>query len=214
MNQVSHVKEWANPTPAALVALALICFCFFALLTGRISHDATPLLAIWLGCAFIVQLVAAIIDLKEGNISGGNVFLYFSCFFMLATGLEMFLKFYMAHAGIALDPRVDGWAWLVLSLALWLWTPAFFKAPLLLTLIVILVDIATLVVAFMDLGIIAATNAPIAGWCLLFTGIIGLYLCSAMVVNGVYGRKVYPLPGPIIKAKAPSIPESVKDAAS
>jgi len=215
MNQSNHVKEWANPTPAALVALALICFCFFALLTGRISHEATPLLAIWLGCAFIIQLVAGILDLKEGNISGGNVFLYFSCFFMLATGLEMFLKFNMGHAGIVLDTRVDGWAWLVLSLALWLWTPAFFRSPLFLTIIVILVDIATLVVSFMDLGIITATNAPIAGWSLLIAGIFALYLCAAMVVNGVYGRKVYPLPGPIIKEKKIStVSENIKNAAS
>jgi len=217
MNQTSHVKEWANPTPAALVALALICFCFFALLTGRISHEATPLLAIWLACSFIVQIISAILDLKDGNISGGNVFLFFSCFFMLASGLEMFLKFYMGHAGIILDPRIDGWAWLALTFVLWLWTPAFFKAPLFLTFIVFGVDIAAPVISFMDLGLIPKTSGAIAGWALLIAGSIAIYLCSAMVVNGVFGRKLYPLPGPIIKEKkayASNISENIKDTAS
>jgi len=84
MDQTNRVKEWANPSPAALVALALACFCFFALLTGRVTPAATPLLAIWLACCFIIQIVAAILDLKAGNLSGGNLFLFFSCFFMLA----------------------------------------------------------------------------------------------------------------------------------
>ena len=29
----NHVKDWANPTPAGLVALAIACFGFFAMLT-------------------------------------------------------------------------------------------------------------------------------------------------------------------------------------
>ena len=31
LNQENKVKEWSNPTPAGLVALAVACFCFFAI---------------------------------------------------------------------------------------------------------------------------------------------------------------------------------------
>ncbi len=32
MSQENKIKEWANPTPAGLVALAVACFGFFAIL--------------------------------------------------------------------------------------------------------------------------------------------------------------------------------------
>ena len=37
MNETKLVKEWANPTPAGLVALAVACFGFFALLSGKVE---------------------------------------------------------------------------------------------------------------------------------------------------------------------------------
>jgi len=217
MDQTNRVKEWANPSPAALVALALACFCFFALLTGRVTPAATPLLAIWLACCFIIQIVAAILDLKAGNLSGGNLFLFFSCFFMLASGIEMYLKFKMGLAGTVLDSRLDGWAWLTMAFVLWLWTPAYFKNPLLMTFLVLGVDIVVPIIAFRDLGIIPESSGAIAGWILLITGSIAIYYCSTMIVNGVYGRKVYPLPGPIVKERKEStnsVPGNVKNNAS
>ncbi|MEI6856984.1 hypothetical protein [Psychrilyobacter sp.] len=44
LNQENKIKEWSNPTPAGLVALAVACFCFFAILSGKVTHDAMPLL--------------------------------------------------------------------------------------------------------------------------------------------------------------------------
>ncbi len=85
-------KEWANPTPAGLVALAAACACFFALLTGRVSASAMPLIGCWLLGGFVIQIVVALLDLKSGNLAGGNTFLFFSAFFMLVSGLEMLLR--------------------------------------------------------------------------------------------------------------------------
>jgi len=42
-------KEWANPTPAGLVALAVACVCFFALLNGYVNPSAMPLVGCWPG---------------------------------------------------------------------------------------------------------------------------------------------------------------------
>jgi len=116
--QSSPIKEWSNPTPAGLVALAVACFGFFALLTGKITAGALPLLGCWLLGGFIVQLVVALIDLKGGNTTGGNTFLFFSAFFMLVGGLEMMVKSFLSKTGLTLDARVDGWAWLVLAITL------------------------------------------------------------------------------------------------
>lgn len=201
MNQGNQIKEWSNPTPAGLVALAVACFGFFALLSGKVTHDALPLLGIWLLGGFVVQLVVALIDLKGGNTTGGNTFLFFSAFFMLVGGLEMIMKFQMATNNIVLDARIDGWAWLVLTIVIWLWTPAFLKTPFVLSLIVFALDIALPFITLMDLGILSKSFAVIPAWSLLIAGILGIYLSAAMIVNTAFGKPVYPMPGPIIKDK-------------
>lgn len=199
MNQVDGTKEWSNPTPAGLVALAVACFCFFAMLSGNVTSAALPLIGCWLIGGFVVQFIVAIVDLKSRNTTGGNTFLFFSAFFMLTGGLEMLLKFNAITNGIALDTRIDGWAWLVLTVTLILWTPAFFKTPLILTLVVIAIDVALPFITLIDLGILPKTYSSIPAWALLIAGILAIYLAAAIVVNTAFGRQVYPLPGPIIK---------------
>jgi len=199
LSQENQSKEWANPTPAGLVALAIACFCFFALLSGRVTSGALPLLGCWLIGGFVVQFIVGLVDLKSGNSTGGNTFIFFSAFFMLAGGLEFIVKYLAITMGFTLDAHIDGWAWVVLTAVLYLWTPAFFKSPLILTMIVLALDVALPFIALMDLGVIAKTFSVIPAWALLITGLLGIYLSSAIIVNTAFGRKVYPMPGPIIK---------------
>ena len=195
-----HGNGWANPGPAGLVALAMACFTFFALFTGRVDGTALPLLGIWLLGGFVIQVIVAIIELKEGAILGGNVFLFFSAFFMLVTGLECLFKFWMGTKGITLDARMDGWAWLTLAIALILWSPGYFKSPLAMILCVLSLDIAVPVVALKDLTIIpGAIGAPLAGIFLLLAGIFGLYMAAGTVLNTALGKQALPLGSPWIK---------------
>jgi succinate-acetate transporter protein len=199
MSESNQMREWSNPAPAGLVALAVACFIFFALLSGNVKPEAMPLLGCWLLGGFLVQVLVGIIELKGRNTTGGNTFLFFSAFFMLVSGIEMIFKFHMLTNGIAFDGRVDGWAWLALSIVLYMWTPAFFKAPLFLTLIILGLDVAVPLLSFMDMGLLPGTFKPVAAWALMFSGICGIYLSSAIIVNTAFGKKVYPLPGPVIK---------------
>jgi len=196
MNQENQIKEWSNPTPAGLVALAVACFCFFAILSGKVTHEAMPLLGCWLIGGFVIQLIVALLDLKGQNHTGGNTFLFFSAFFMLVGGLEMIMKYNMLNKGITFDAHIDGWAWMVLTAATLLWTPAFFKSTRLLTMIVLALDVSLPFITLMDLGILPKTYAVIPAWGLLIAGMIAIYLSSAIVVNTAYGKTVYPLPGP------------------
>ncbi|MDR2036181.1 MAG: GPR1/FUN34/YaaH family transporter [Coriobacteriales bacterium] len=188
-----QAKEWANPTPAGLVALAVACFAFFALLSGKVEATAMPLVGCWLIGGFVVQLVVALMDLKGGNHAGGNTFLFFSAFFMLVGGLEMFLKYNGIAAGTPLDTRIDGYAWLVLTLVIYLWTPAFFKTFNILSLIVLALDVALPFVALVDLKILPANLTVIAAYALLTAGVLAIYLSAATVVNTAFGKKVYPV---------------------
>ena len=188
-------KEWANPTPAGLAALAVACICFFAMLTGGVGTDALPLIGCWLLGGFVVQLTVGLCDLKSGNATGGNAFLLFCAFFMLVGGLEMIMKYLAIRAGTPLDIRIDGYVWAALAAILILWTPAFCKKFSLLSIILILIDAALPFIALIDLGLIPKSFGHVAAWLLLGAALVAIYLCGAMVVNAAFGRTVYPLPG-------------------
>ncbi|MEN6461206.1 MAG: GPR1/FUN34/YaaH family transporter [Syntrophomonas sp.] len=193
-------KGWANPAPAGLTALAIACFTFYALLTGKVEATALPLLGAWLLGGFLVQIVVGVIEYKEGNLIGGNVFTVFAAFFMFTGGVEMFVKFIYAANKIALDSRMDGWAWLVLSITLLVWCFGYFKtAPLSLNLAVIGLVLACPLISLKDLGVLGPSASVAAGNLLLFTGIMGLYTAGAIILNTSYGRTVLPMGGPFFK---------------
>jgi succinate-acetate transporter protein len=198
-------QEWANPGPAGLTALAIACFTFYALLTGKVDHTALPLLGAWLLGGFIVQIVVAIIEYKEGGLIGANVFTVFAAFFMFTGGVEMLLKFIYASNNVALDARIDGWAWLVLSATLFIWCWGYFKtSPLCLNLAVIGLVLACPLVALRDLGILGSSAAVWAGNLLLFTGIMGLYTAGAIILNTTFGRTILPMGSPFFKMNQPT----------
>jgi succinate-acetate transporter protein len=183
-----QTKEWSNPTAAGLVALAAVCFCFFGLLNGYFPSPGSKLvIGGWLIGGFVVQVIVAILDLKGNNHAGGNTFLFFSAFFMLATGIGMFVK----GLGYGYEPAVDGYAWLALMLVLWLWTPAFFKKIGILSFIVVAIDIALMFIVLNDFGY--NEYVAIGAWALLIAAIMAIYLSAAMVVNTAFGKKIYPM---------------------
>jgi len=200
-------KGWANPGPAGLVALGVACFIFYAVLSGKVEHTCIPLLGIWLLGGFVVQLVVGLMELMEGAIVGGNVFTFFAAFFMLAGGLEMIFKYYASIHGWPMDTRIDGWAWLVLSFSLVLWTPAYLKSgPLSLIGIILALDVATVLVAFKDLAILTAPWAgPTIALFMLISGILGMYTAAGIILNTTFGRVVLPLGGPLIKDTSTSV---------
>ena len=186
-------KEWANPTPAGLVALATACYCFFGMFCGFVEKSAMPLIGCWLVGGFVVQVVVGLLDLKGGNYAGGNTFLFFSAFFMLVGGIEMFVKYNGIAAGAPLDTRIDGFAWLCLTMAVYLWTPAFFKTFNLLSLVVAALDVALPFITLIDLKVLPASFQPVPGIALLVSGSVAVYLGAALVVNTTFGKKIYPV---------------------
>lgn len=195
----AHGGGFANPGPAGLVALAMACFVFFALLTGQTTPACLGLMGIWLLGGFVVQVIVGIIEILSGNTTGGNVFTFFSAFFMLVTGLELIFKFFAIQNGWKIDARVDGWAWLALSSALTLWTPAYFKSPKSLLMVVLLILPALWIVTFTDMGVWPKTLSPIAGWFLFAAGWLGLYTSAAVILNTAFGRTILPMGAPLIK---------------
>lgn len=197
----SEQGGWGNPGPAGLTALAIACFTFYAVLCGKVPHAALPFLACWLIGGFVVQLIVGIIELREGAVLGGNVFVVFCAFFMLTGALE-FLVLTQGKADPA-GMALDGYAWLVLLITLVLWTFSYLKtSPAALGLTVILLDIAVLFVTIEKLGMFgdfAATAGYYGGLFLLFTGIAGMYVAAGIQLNSAFGKTILPLGKPIIK---------------
>lgn len=199
-----HNNGWANPGPAGLTALAMACFIFYALLTGKVTHEAIGLMGIWLLGGFVIQIVCGVMELLKGNTTGGNVFTYFSAFFMLATGLELIFKFFAGINGWKIDAHIDGWAWLALSVSLTLWTPAYLKAAKSMLGVVILVLPALWIITIVDIGVGPKTLMPVAGWFLFAAGWIALYTGAAVVLNTTFGKVILPTGVPLIKSQSGS----------
>lgn len=201
---MSNNGHGANPGPAGLVALAMAGFTFFAMFTGRVDASAAPLLGIWLLGGCLVQVIVGIMELNHGEIVGGNIFLFFSAFFMFVTGFELIFKYFAGINGWPFDARIDGWAWAALAIALLTWTPGYFKSPLSLIIAVLCLDVAVPVVALTDLGVLSMAWKPVAGYGLGLAGVFGLYTAMGVVLNTTYGRTVIPMGKPFVQQQTQS----------
>jgi len=122
---MSQQHSFASPSPQALTALAIACFIFFGILTGKVGAESHMAVAIWLFGGFVCQFTAGVMELKDGNLTGGNVMLLFASFFMLVTGMLNAGEFISHAAGIHWSSAPDPYAWLCLSIILTLITPAY-----------------------------------------------------------------------------------------
>jgi succinate-acetate transporter protein len=200
MSENEH--SFVSPGPAGLAALAVACFGFGAVFTGEVGLGGLPLLAAWLIGGGIVQYTVAVMELKDHNMTGGNVFLFFSAFFMFTAGLSTIFKFLML-SGVFGDIQplvvVEGYCWVAGAAFLTLVTPSYLKAPTPLFLIVLIVDIVLWMIVGLDLGILDVAYKSIAGYMLFVAGAVALYLSGAIVNNHVFGRTVMPTFGSILK---------------
>jgi hypothetical protein len=177
------------------------CFGFAAMLMGLVSHDAAPILAAWLIGGFFVQIVVAVIEFRDKNLPGANVFLIFSSIFMLTGALSVGSKYYLHRAGMPFDASIEAWLWLAVSLWIYIMLPCFLKGPKVLFLLGLLLCIALACIIALDFGIPAgrAQIAQVGGCCLFAAGFLGIYLSGAMSLNAHFGKSILPITSPFIK---------------
>jgi succinate-acetate transporter protein len=197
---MAQEHTFATPAPAGLGALAVACFGFAAVFLGWVKAEGLPILFAWLVGGGVVQYTVAVMELKDHNITGGNVFLFFSAFFMFGASLSVLAKFLMIKFGMAPHVYVEGWTWMAGAGFLTAVTPAYLKANKLIFLLVIMIDIVLWCIVGLDLGKMdPAVGKPIVGWLLVASGWIGVYVAGAVVCNTVFGRVIYPIPAPFVK---------------
>lgn len=193
---------FVNPGPAGLGALAVACFGFGAVFTGKVGLGGLPLLAAWLIGGGIVQYTVAVMELKDHNMTGGNVFLFFAAFFMFGAALSVISKYLMLSGilgSVKPESMVEGFCWMAGASFLTAVTPAYLKSPLPLFLLVVLLDVALWMIVGLDMGMLEASLKPIVGYLLYVIGWIGVYLVAAIVNNHIFGRVILPTFGTIVK---------------
>jgi succinate-acetate transporter protein len=197
----THQHTFANPGPAALIGLVMACFSLFALTNGKVNGTAAPILACWLVGGGLLQYMTGIMELRNGDMKGGNTFFLFGSFLMFANAISVMTKFILTTKNIPFDPRIEGWAWLGITICVLLWTPAFLRKTtgILFTMMVTL-DVALVFLSFLDMGVLdKAVFGTIPGIALLVMAIQAIYLTGAMILNDAFDKTILPIPKPIIK---------------
>lgn len=200
--------SFATPIPAGLGALAVACFAFGAVYLEKVTLAGYPLLAAWLIGGGIVQIVTGVIELKDKNITAGNVFLFFSAFFMFSAAFSVLAKFAMvllvkngmlpeALLDLKTYKIVEGYCWVGGALFITVIIPSYIKAaPRPLTLMIIMLTACLWLIVGLDLQLLEDANKfwhHCVGYLLMTSGLIAIYIVGAVCNNSVFGKELMPL---------------------
>jgi len=178
-----HREWWANPAVVGLMGFATTTMA-----TGlhNVGYwGAGPTLALAIAFGGIAQFIAGVVDLRKGSIFGGSAFMAYGAFWVSLFVLDYVLP----RTGITPGPND-----LLGYFLMWtLFTLSFFVASIKvgnhLAGLFALLLIAYLLLDGVTLGVVPAA---VAGWEIFFTGLAAWYIASAILINGVHGRKVLP----------------------
>lgn len=178
-----HREWWANPAVVGLMGFATTTMA-----TGlhNVGYwGAGPTLALAIAFGGIAQFIAGIVDLRKGSIFGGSAFMAYGSFWVSLFVLDYVLP----RTGITPGPKdLLGYflMWTLFTLSFFI---ASFKVGNHLAGLFGLLLLAYLLLDGVTLNIVPATAA---GWEIFFTGLVAWYIASAILINGVHGKKIQP----------------------
>lgn len=199
----------ADPTAFGVLGLSLVCFVASSAKLGFTDPKATGLLFVWAALlGGIVQIMAASIDFKKGNVFGGTVLGAYG-FFWVGMALSWATMNGMFGPGMkaAVDPKMLGVVfvgYLIFSLFI---TVASFEVNVPFVVMLVLIDVLFFSLAAVSFNMGPVTMfAKLAGWSELIISLVGFYTSGAIFFKNFYGRDILPLGKPlnIIKKAAPT----------
>lgn len=205
----------ADPTAFGVLGLAMVCFVASSAKLGFTDPKATGLLFVWAALmGGIVQIMAASIDFKKGNVFGGTVLGAYG-FFWVGMALSWATINGMFGPGMkaAVDPKMLGVVfvgYLIFSLFI---TVASFEVNVPFVAMLVLIDVLffSLAAVSFNMGPVAVF-AKLAGWTEFIISLVGFYASGAIFFKNFYGREILPLGKPLnlIKKVAPTPVHSQK----
>ncbi|WP_425801908.1 acetate uptake transporter [Desulfitobacterium sp. Sab5] len=190
----------ADPTAFGVLGLALVCFVASSAKLGFTDSKATGLLFVWAALmGGIVQIMAANIDFKKGNVFGGTVLGAYG-FFWVGMALSWATINGMFGPGMkaAVDPKMLGVVfvgYLIFSLFI---TIASFEVNIPFIAMLLLIDVLFFSLAAVSFNIGPVTVlAKLAGWSEFIISLVGFYASGAIFFKNFYGREILPLGKPL-----------------
>jgi succinate-acetate transporter protein len=186
----------ADPGPLGLAAFATTTFALSMINANLVSATALPIVAV-IALAFggIAQLVAGIWEFRTGNTFGAVVFTAYGTFWISF--------FFVVTVAVPALPKTEIFS----GLGLYLWSFTIFTVlvfiaslrttgAVALTVFALLITFILLAIGNSALaGTASATNGTIklGGYLGIITAILAWYASMAGLVNGTWGRNVFPV---------------------
>ncbi len=185
---------FANPGPAGQAVLIFYLVVLFANMTGQ-GGSAGGTLLIGLGLAGgIVQFAVGVMELKNGQVLKGNIFLAFSAFMFMGMCTNWLEVSGLVHGSLA---TVQGYVFLLMGLILVGATYPVFYTHLANTLFFLAADVFFLGMA----GGLLLQNPnfiKIAAWDLPVAIVVVMWIIWGDIINGTFGKTVIKMgPAPL-----------------
>ncbi|HTA00927.1 MAG TPA: acetate uptake transporter [Streptosporangiaceae bacterium] len=180
----------ADPAPLGLAAFALTTFLLSAVNAGWAKNTSG---ADWLGYAFayggLIQLLAGMWEFRNRNVFGATAFSTYGGFWI---GLGLWAELVHAPTG-AKDV-----GWILLAFAIFNTYMLLFATQLNIAVFLVFLTLE-LTEIFLFIGILGgnSTMSKIGGVVGIVTAFVAWYTSAAGVINGMKGKQVFPVGGPL-----------------
>ncbi len=198
---MSEKSIFANPAPLGLAAFGMTTILLNIANTGAFAVSAM-ILAMGIFYGGLAQILAGIMDFKNGNTFGTTAFTSYGLFWISLVTLLLLphITFLSgATAAAATDAHFLGWYFFVWGLFTMMMFIATLKKNTMLQIIFGTLFILFYLLALRDWGYITGTAANIIGYEGILCGLSAVYLAMAEVINETYGKTVLPIGKPLIK---------------
>ncbi len=174
---------WANPAVVGLMGFATTTMATGLHTVGY--WEAGPMLALAIAFGGTAQFIAGIVDLRKGSIFGGSAFMAYGAFWWSIVALAYILPKTGVTVG-AKDQLGFFLMWTLFTLSFFI---ASFKVG---NHLAALFGLLLLAYILLDLMVLGDVPKPIVGWEIFITGLAAWYIATAILVNGVHGKKLLP----------------------
>ncbi len=178
-----HREWWANPAVVGLMGFSTTTMATGLHTVGY--WGAGPMLALAIAFGGGAQFIAGVVDLRKGSIFGGSAFMSYGAFWLAVAVLSYLLP----KTGTAVGPIDELGFFLMWTLFTLSFFIASFKVGQHLS---ALFGLLLLAYILLDLMVVNLVPKAIVGWEIFITGLAAWYIATAILVNGVHGRKVLP----------------------
>ena len=180
----------ADPAPLGLAAFALTTFLLSASNAGWAKNTSG---LDWLGYAFayggLIQLIAGMWEFRNRNVFGATAFSTYGGFWI---GLGLWAE--LAHASAAAKDV----GWILLAFAIFNTYMLIFASQLNMAVFLVFLTLE-LTEIFLFIGILGgnANIVKVGGVIGIITALVAWYTSAAGVINGMKGKPVFPVGGPL-----------------